>query len=89
MRESRDQLVNDMNDIEEELVKICAKMLSESLGILPIDDLYKKIQESIQHEPNYGFGLEIINRFVKIEHSLETLRKLNKRLENLPRNASD
>ncbi|KAH9313863.1 hypothetical protein KI387_022490, partial [Taxus chinensis] len=47
------------------------------------------IQESVQHEPTYGFGLEIIDRFLKIEHSLETLRKFNKRLKKLPGNTSD
>ncbi|KAH9321304.1 hypothetical protein KI387_015943, partial [Taxus chinensis] len=83
------QLVNGANDIEEELVKICAKVLSESSGILPVDDFYKQIQESIQDEPTYGFGLEIIDRFVKIEHSLETLRKLNKRLKKIPSNIND
>ncbi|KAH9308331.1 hypothetical protein KI387_036242, partial [Taxus chinensis] len=36
-----------------------------------------------------GFGLEIIDRFVRVEHTLEALRKLNKGLKKLPGNASD
>ncbi|KAH9316772.1 hypothetical protein KI387_044010 [Taxus chinensis] len=89
LRESRDQLIDGKSDLEEELLKICAKVSVGNSGILSADDLFKQIQESIQHEPTHGFGIEIIDRFVKIEHSLEALRKLNKRLKKLPSSASD
>ncbi|KAH9327427.1 hypothetical protein KI387_007605, partial [Taxus chinensis] len=88
LRESRDQLVDATNDIEEKMSRIFAKVLGESLKILPADDLYKKIQESIQYEPTSIFDLTSIDKFIRIKNVLESLRKLNKRLKKLFGNAS-
>ncbi|KAH9299435.1 hypothetical protein KI387_031117, partial [Taxus chinensis] len=68
---------------------ICPKVSVGNSGVLSADDLFKQVQESVQHEPTHGFGIEIIDRFVRIEHSFEALRKLSKRLKKLPGGASD
>ncbi|KAH9324092.1 hypothetical protein KI387_004270, partial [Taxus chinensis] len=89
LRESRDKLIDGKSDLEEELLNIFPKVLVGNSGILSANDLFKQIQESVQHEPIHGFGLEIIGQFVRVEHTLEALRKLNKGLKKLPGNASD
>ncbi|KAH9328003.1 hypothetical protein KI387_000111, partial [Taxus chinensis] len=89
LRESRDKLIDGKSDLEEELLKICPKVSVGNSGILSAYDLFKQIQESVQHEPIHGFGLEIIDRFVRVEHTLEALRKLSKGLKKLPGNASN
>ncbi|KAH9331307.1 hypothetical protein KI387_003415 [Taxus chinensis] len=89
LRESRDKLIDGKSDLEEELLKICPKVSVGNAGILSADDLFKQVQESIQHEPVHGFDLEVIGQFVRIEHTLEALRKLSKGLKKLPGTASD
>ncbi|KAH9300153.1 hypothetical protein KI387_011736, partial [Taxus chinensis] len=89
LRESRDKLIDGKSDMEEELLKIFPKVSVGNSGILSADDLFKQIQESVQHEPISGFDLEIMDRLVRVEHSLEALRKLGKGLKKLPGTASD
>ncbi|KAH9310452.1 hypothetical protein KI387_025487, partial [Taxus chinensis] len=56
---------------------------------LSADDLFKQVQETVQHEPVDGFDLEVIGQFVRIEHTLEALKRLSKILKKLPGTASD
>ncbi|KAH9320962.1 hypothetical protein KI387_015601, partial [Taxus chinensis] len=71
------------------LLKIFPKVSVGNSGVLSADDLFKQFQDSVQHEPTHGFGIEIIERFVRIEHYFEALRKLSKRLKKLASGASD
>ncbi|KAH9289833.1 hypothetical protein KI387_033950, partial [Taxus chinensis] len=78
LRESRDQLVDTTNDMEEELSKIFTNVFDEISNILHVDDLYKQIQESIQPKSDAIFNLTTIDKFVRIENVFESLKKLNK-----------